>query len=688
MRRPLFTGLTAVVASCIASAPDGIERHSAAGGGHGGELFDTTNAAQVTTSASSATGSTDPHAVLGVSPPHGPFAGGQTVLVAGNGFAADVRIWFGEVEAPGAVAIDPNKVQVTVPAHAPGTVDVGAQNGDDESTRRTLPGAYTFDPLYAEPDSGPVSGGTVITIFGSGNQWDKEPSVAASIDDKPCLAMSLLGPNSLSCTVPKGTPGSKTIRVTQGADTIAAFDAYTYQDSEDGFKGGLSGKPLNGKLTVLAFDNFTGDAIPGAHVILGADESGLYQQANDTGVAVFDSASLNQPVTVTVAAYCHAPITFVDVPVDTVTVYLDATLTPACAGSGDPPPVGGKPVLVGNVDGELVWPETDEFKKGEWNNVPAPASADEERVAFVFFATRDRRKKFQLPGEANAVFETSPGDFGYGFSVSSVPGYQAMYALGGIRNKVTQKFSAYVFGATKGVAVFPGETTSSIVISMSHALDQKLVVEPKPPASGPKGPDRCHAKIDIEIAQSYYALLPNADKTPLLPLAAPVPFVGMPPLDGDLTGARYLIAVEAVSGPQLAAPLSSVRSVATTTTSKPVLVDGFIRIPQIETPVEGAQFDGRHLAMSYPKGGFPADLTVYSVLAAGSYWQVVVPKADNSVTLPDLTGFAEAGLPPGPLSIAIHGGHIDGFDYGKLSYRRIQPAGMAAYALDYFNSFL
>ncbi|MBM4358238.1 MAG: IPT/TIG domain-containing protein [Deltaproteobacteria bacterium] len=676
------------VGACIASAPTGIQRRTDADGGAGGGSFSTTTDDAASSISSAATGSTDPHAILGVTPPHGPFNGGQTAIVAGNGFTPEVRVWFGDVEATDVIAVSPNKAQLTVPANAPGGVDVTAQNGDDVSTRRTLAGAYTYDALYAEPDTGPVAGGTAITIRGSGNAWDKEALVEALIDGKPCVTTTVTGPDSVNCIAPKGTPGSKSIRVTTPSTTRDAFDAFTYQDSADGFKGGLSGPSLSGQLTVLAFDNFTGDALAGAHVIVGEDQvMGLYQQANANGLTVFVDAKLTGKATVTVAAKCHSPITFVDVPVDTVTVYLDPTLTPECAGSGDPPPIGGKPTLTGGVEGELVWPKAGEFKKGEWTNVPAPATPDEERVAFVFFATRDRNRKYVPPPETNAVYESSPGDLGYGFKVTTSPGYQAMYALAGIRHKVTQTFTAYAFGATKGVGVFPGETTASTVIAMNHALDQKLVLAPSPPASGAKGPDRLRGKVVIELAQSYFAILPDSEKTPLLPLAGPLAFVGMPPLDGVLTGLRYLAVAEAVTGPQLGAPLSAVRSIAATSTSQPIAIDGFVRIPQLVTPKEGTKFDGRHLGTTYPTGGFPADLTVYEILGGGVYWQVVVPGSDHTVTLPDLSGFEQAALPPGPLAINVRGGRIDGFDYGKLTYRQLQAQGMSAYALDTFNSF-
>ncbi len=696
LRRGLVPGLLltliAAHASCIATAPEGIHRETDGTGGAGGELFETTSATSGAVSpASSGAGTTDPHAVLGVSPPNGPFNGGQHALVIGAGFEPNVRVWLGDTEVTERIVIDPARVQLTTPPHAPGSVDVTTQNGDDESTRRSLPGAYTFDALYAAPSTGPVAGGTAITIFGSGAAWDKEPSLEARVDQKPCVSLTVLGPDSLLCTVPKGTPGAKSISVTASGGTTTALDAYTYEDSSDGFKGGLGGKSLNGTLKVLVFDNYSGDAIAGAHAIVGTDlATGLYQQADTTGVALFKDPSLTSPVTVTVTAKCHAPITFVDVPVDSVTVYLDPTLVPACAGSGDPPPVGGKPTLTGVVTGELVWPEEGEFGKGKWNNVPAPKSDDEERIAYVLFATRDRTRTFQLPSPTLAVTESSPGDFGYGFSMTGSPGNIGMYALAGLMKKSTGEFTAYVFGATKGVAILPGEETKYVYIKMTHALDQALKLEPKPPASGKKGPDRLHARVVIEVAQTQYAILPAADKTPLLPLAGYVPFVGLPPLDAELTGMRYVSSASAVTGPSYSAPLSVVASVATTSASVPVLVDGFVRIPELATPQPSAEFDGRHLAANYPSGGFPPDLTVYEVSTGGGVvrWLVVVPKANNAVTLPELSGFEDAGLIPGPLVIGVYGGRVDKFDYGKLTYRQMRPQGMSAYALDFFNSYL
>ncbi len=673
------------LASCIATAPEGISRQSDGDGGGGGAL--TTNVAATTVTTGPDTD--DPHTVSGAAPVHGPFTGGNHVIVHGKGFETNVRIWFGDVEASDVIAIDPTQAQVSAPAHEPGVVDVTAQNGDDASTKRTLPQAYTYDDLYAQPDKGPTAGGTSITVFGYNTSWDQDlPAVL--IDQKPCETVLVMAPDQLTCTVPQGTPGAKPIDVVTTSSTLSALDAYTYADSEDGFKGGLSGQALNGELRVLVFNNFSGFPIPGGHVVVGEDiDTALYQQANATGVTVFTDASLDQPVTVTVTAKCHSPITFVDVPVDTVTVYLDPVLTPQCADEGEVPPGGGNPVTAGYIDGQLVWPSNQEFQKGAWTNIP-PAGTDEMRVAYVFFSTRNQNQVFQVPNAAYRVTEASPGELGYAFNVPSFPGNQTLYSLAGLLNTSSNDFTAYAMGAVRGVAVFPGQETEQVIIAMDTALDQALTLTASPPAPGAKGPDRLHSKVVIELGHQAYAIIPQMSQSPFIPLVGSLSFVGLPGLDGDLTGARYISSAEAVTGPQWGAPMSVVKDVATTTTSIPVDVGGFVALPDLLLPLNGASWDAMNLSADYPGGGFPVDLSVYEITAGGGLyrWLIAVPAGAHNITVPDLSGFADASLPPGPIVIGLYGARIDDFDYGSIAYRNLRPSGMDAYSLDFFNAHL
>lgn len=684
--RPLWLVLPAalgLVASCIATTPEGIERQTDQGAG--GEIIDFPDASGAGTTTS--TGPADPHAVQGADPAHGPFAGGNRVLVTGRGFGGDVRVWFGDDEAAGVIPVAPTQVQVDAPPGPAGPVDLTVQNGDDSSTRRTLVAGYSYDPLYAVPDSGPVAGGTVIGIYAQSTSFS--PATQAFVDQEPCTTLTVIGPTELACTVPGGTPGTKPIRVVSDDQSLLALDAYTYEDVTGGFKGGLSGALLAGSLTVLAFDNYSGAPLAGARVVVGPGPGGvtLHEQADGSGMAQFTDPLLQSPATVTVAATCHSPISFVDVPVDTVVAYLDPVLSPQCAGDGDPPPVGGNSSTTGSVVGELYWEGGVEFQKAPWVNVPAAQGPNEVRVAYLYSSTRNAEQSFKSPAGSFEIHPDAEGEIGYGFDVSLYPGNHVLYALAGIRDDGVSpaRFTAYAMGSVRGVSVVPYGETGPVFISMMTPLDQALTLAVEPPPSGPKGPDRLRATVSVELAQSSYAILPGAQQTPLLPLGHPLSVVGLPPLDGQLLGARYVVSARAVTGPSLSAPLSVIRRVASTSTAAAVDLTGFVAVPALETPVPGGAWDGRHLGVSYAAGGWPPDLTVYEVTSGGGLirWLVAVPAADHSIELPDLASLPDVELPSGPLVIAVYGARIDGFDYGQLRYAELRPSGMAAYGLDY-----
>lgn len=681
-----------LLGACIAGAPEGVRRQTDQ---EEDKDFINFDGGSFEIDAAPDVGAADPYAIIGADPPHGPFSGGDRVLIRGNGFTSKTRVWFGAVEADSTtmVPIDPTRLQIKVPPGEAGPVTLAVQKEDDASTRRTLAGGYVYDALQATPSIGPVAGGTVIEIVGQGTSFS--PATIAKIGGKPCATLTVNSPTSLTCTVPKGTPGAKPISVDAGdGKPIVVLDGYTYEDSSNGFKGGLSGAPLAGNLKVLVFDNYTGDPIVGAVVIVGTDmATGLVSQAGATGVAVFSNPQLGSPQTITIAGHCHSPITFVDVPVDTVTVYLDPVLSPACASMGDPPPVGGKPTTPGAIRGELVWLGGTEFKKAPWLNIPAPGPGERE-AAYVFHAYSDPTATFQLPSQASAIVPDSPGEIGYEFQLTSYGGNRALYALAGIENQNTQppKFTAYAMGTVKGVSVKPGFVTSHVYITMDRTLDQALTMNVTPPSPGPKGPDRIKATVSVMLGNDGFAILPAGHKSPLLPLSGPISFVGLPALDGSLAGSTYYSSARAVTGAQGSAPMSVVGRILTTSTSVNPLLEGFVGIPLLETPASGSGWDGRHLSTKYASGGSVIDLSVYDVASGDGLirWTVVVPQGTHSIEVPDLSflPFPAGGLPKGPITISVYGARVDGFSYGSLQYRHIRPSGMTAYSLDRFNSFL
>ena len=243
----------------------------------------------------------------------------------------------------------------------------------------------------------------------------------------------------------------------------------------------------------------------------------------------------------------------------------------------------------------------------------------------------------------------------------------------------------------QGISVLPGETTDGVYIQMDKTLDQAIVLTATPPAPGPKGPDRLAASVSVQLGNLGYLIFPNAQRTVPIAGTGPIPFVGLPGLDGALAGARFTSTIAAATGANLGAPKSVVGKYFSIDATLPVNIAGFVQVPVLQTPAQSEPFDGRHLAISYAPGGALADVTVFHINAGNGLvdWMVVAPAGKTSIELPDLTP-SGAPLPGGPVTITVYGGHIDdqGFDYGKLLYRHTDTRGWIAYSYDVFHTFL
>jgi hypothetical protein len=684
---------SAVVAACLPTRPEGdVSRiQDRQDGGESGVVM----AVDGGSTLPGTDAGDDPHGVAGVSPPHGAFSGGQRAIVSGTGFSFHPRVWFGASEVPASdvVAISSKKLQVAVPAGAPGTVDVAVQSGDDASTRRVLPGAYTYDSFYADPTSGPTSGGTVLALHGSGTSWDASTTV--TLGGMPCGQLAVKSAVELTCVTPPEPPGSKPLVVTAGGSVTTVLDGFVYSDSDNGFKGGLSGNKLAGQLKVLAFDSYTGAPLTGALVIAGDSlDTAIKGTIDASGVALLTGTALNQPVTVTVAKDCTQPITFVAVPVDTVTMYMDPVKSTSCGSkSGDPPPVGGKPgdwpTLAGQIQFPSASPEFQGFARGPWSLVPDPKPG-EKRVAYIFNMASDPNAAFQLPSQP-MVTEDSPGDSGYQFSLSYVPaGNIDLYALVGLQD-ASGTFTAFAFGITKGISTKPGATTTDVAIQIDHTLDQKVTLALDPPGPGPNGPDRVATAVAVSFGAQGYAVFPGAQKTTFLPLGGEVDVLGLPALTGNLAGATYVSAARAATGGSLGLPESVVRKQSTTSASTVVTIDGFVGVPVLGTPKAGSIWDGAGLSLSQTKGT-PADLFVYDVESGQGLvgWTIAAPGNVPTFSLPDLRK-VKGGLVPGAITITAAAASITSdtpsgaFDYGKLRYRHLGTSGWTAYAEDVFH---
>ncbi|HUY23344.1 MAG TPA: IPT/TIG domain-containing protein [Acidimicrobiales bacterium] len=110
--------------------------------------------------------------VTGVAPASGPASGGTTVTITGAGFTGTTRVVFGTVAATSFTVVSDTRVTAVSPAQAAGirnivlstAVGTSALTAADHFTcRAPLPTVTGVAPA-----SGPASGGTTVTITGTG----------------------------------------------------------------------------------------------------------------------------------------------------------------------------------------------------------------------------------------------------------------------------------------------------------------------------------------------------------------------------------------------------------------------------------------------------------------------------------------------------------------------------------------
>jgi hypothetical protein len=169
--------------------------------------------------------------VITAQPATGPAAGGQVVTITAYGLTDvdDTTVTFGgvaaqveSVDAQGLIAI------VTTPEHAPGQVDVTVSSsiGTD-----TLSGGYTYQPTFhiltVNPVSGPVDGGTAVTIFGAGFAAGAEVQIGAL----PCANVSVTSETEIDCVTPAGSPGGADVTVFQGDKITTLKNGFFYESS-------------------------------------------------------------------------------------------------------------------------------------------------------------------------------------------------------------------------------------------------------------------------------------------------------------------------------------------------------------------------------------------------------------------------------------------------------------------------
>ena len=234
--------------------------------------------------------------VSGVSPNNRPVAGGTAVTITGSNFAAGATVTFGTVGATNVVVVNSTTITATTPAGSAGAtivkVTVGGQSG-------SLTSAFTYiaSPTVSGvlPSSGPVAGGTAVTITGANF------ATGATVTFGGVAATNVVVVNSttITATTPAGSAGVVTVTVTMNGQSGSLAGGFTYIAAPTMSSVSPSIGPVTGGTAVtITGTNFAA----GATVMFGSVAATNVVVVNSTTItATTPAASAGVvPVTVTV----------------------------------------------------------------------------------------------------------------------------------------------------------------------------------------------------------------------------------------------------------------------------------------------------------------------------------------------------------------------------------------------------
>ncbi|MBO9534844.1 MAG: IPT/TIG domain-containing protein, partial [Solirubrobacteraceae bacterium] len=112
-----------------------------------------------------------PPTVTNLSPNAGPVAGGTSVTITGTNFTSASAVTFGGTNATSYTVVNSTTITATSPARTAGTYDVLVTTPVGGTSANTSADDYTYASLPTvtnlSPSSGPVAGGTSVTITGT-----------------------------------------------------------------------------------------------------------------------------------------------------------------------------------------------------------------------------------------------------------------------------------------------------------------------------------------------------------------------------------------------------------------------------------------------------------------------------------------------------------------------------------------
>ncbi|MER5430680.1 IPT/TIG domain-containing protein [Streptomyces sp. NPDC002588] len=200
--------------------------------------------------------------ITAVAPSSGPTTGGTKVTVLGSGFGASVsKVLFGGISVPFTV-LNGTTLTCTAPPRAAGTVQIGvvSPSGTDIGGHFDYLAPVVPTVTAVQPLSGPIAGGTQLTISGRGFTG----ATAVTIGNLPATGFSVTADTSILATAPPHAAGAATVRVTTSAGS-GTGGSFTYLAPALPAVTGIS--PSSGSTEGGTLVTITGTGLTGATAV-------------------------------------------------------------------------------------------------------------------------------------------------------------------------------------------------------------------------------------------------------------------------------------------------------------------------------------------------------------------------------------------------------------------------------------
>jgi hypothetical protein len=231
--------------------------------------------------------------VTDLDPTRGPVTGGTEVTITGAELSETTEVTFGGVPGTGLTIVSDGEIVVTSPAtDAPGVVDVVVSSPGGSAVAGDF--EYFGAPVVTgvDPDRGPETGGTEVTITGEG----LADTTGVSFGGVPAASFEVLDDTTVVAVTPGHAPGVVDVVLSNAAGPSGpgAFEFYAVT-SVDGVEPGLG--PVEGGTSVTV----TGSCFTGATAVLfGGVDAQSFVVVSDTEITAVAPAGAVGAVDVTV----------------------------------------------------------------------------------------------------------------------------------------------------------------------------------------------------------------------------------------------------------------------------------------------------------------------------------------------------------------------------------------------------